>query len=571
MKKITVLNLVAITILIYVCSFAYAIDTLYQTNKLYFKDAGSGNKIGVQPPSLSGSWNLTLPTTSGSLGQILSTDGSGNTDWIDVTGGSVGANTALSNLVTTSINQDLIPSLDNNFNIGSSSLIWNTLFAQQVKTSSGQYSIDLSNRRLLDSAGVATIDWDDKIILTGGTTVFNWSTKTLGSTTDRWDTYLSAVRLYGSTSGAIGMIASPVTTNYNITWPASQGGASTVLTNNGSGVLSWATPATATPAGSNTQIQYNNSGSFGASANLTFDSATTKLALGGSTTGFDTSMFYTVAGTAGVEVIAANLINNSNSADTAVSLAFTPNSNIQLAKIKAHRTAANGDTSLAFFTYDGDTASYSEKMRIWDAGDFAVGSTTLHAGRISSYAGSVTSPLYTQSTAANSLPVKFERVNASQGGASGVIEVFMSGDADVTGGAFAIFRNGSGTEIGSIKATNNTNIAFNTASDARLKRYPSDFDGLSMVMRMKPKEFSWRDDDSKKRFKGFYAQELYQVFPEAVTVGSPKMGEHFQPWTVDYSKLTPILARAIQQLKEENDSMKRALCELTSKKEFCGG
>jgi len=45
-----------------------------------------------------------------------------------------------------------------------------------------------------------------------------------------------------------------------------------VLSTNGSGNLSWITPSGGggTPAGSNTQIQYNNSGSFGASNNLSF-------------------------------------------------------------------------------------------------------------------------------------------------------------------------------------------------------------------------------------------------------------------------------------------------------------
>lgn len=40
----------------------------------------------------------------------------------------------------------------------------------------------------------------------------------------------------------------------------------------------------ANPAGSNTQIQFNNNGSFGASANLTFNNASNVLSLGGSVT-----------------------------------------------------------------------------------------------------------------------------------------------------------------------------------------------------------------------------------------------------------------------------------------------
>ena len=43
-----------------------------------------------------------------------------------------------------------------------------------------------------------------------------------------------------------------------------------VLTSNGSGGLSFTTVGGGTPAGSNTQLQFNNAGAFGASANLTF-------------------------------------------------------------------------------------------------------------------------------------------------------------------------------------------------------------------------------------------------------------------------------------------------------------
>lgn len=44
----------------------------------------------------------------------------------------------------------------------------------------------------------------------------------------------------------------------------------------------WQTISGTSPAGSTTQVQYNNAGAFGASANLTFDSATNRLVCGGS-------------------------------------------------------------------------------------------------------------------------------------------------------------------------------------------------------------------------------------------------------------------------------------------------
>lgn len=57
-----------------------------------------------------------------------------------------------------------------------------------------------------------------------------------------------------------------------------------VLSTDGSGNLSWtaAGGGSTPPAGSNTQVQFNNAGSFGSSANLSFNSATNILNLAGS-------------------------------------------------------------------------------------------------------------------------------------------------------------------------------------------------------------------------------------------------------------------------------------------------
>lgn len=70
------------------------------------------------------------------------------------------------------------------------------------------------------------------------------------------------------------------------TFPANNGDASQVLTTDGSGTLSWTTPSGGgTPAGSDTQIQYNNAGAFGADSGFTRDVA------GGSTTILNTTDF----------------------------------------------------------------------------------------------------------------------------------------------------------------------------------------------------------------------------------------------------------------------------------------
>jgi len=66
------------------------------------------------------------------------------------------------------------------------------------------------------------------------------------------------------------------TSTQTYTFPENYGSSGSVLTSDGSGGLSWAS-AGGTPAGSNTQIQFNNSGAFGASANLTWDGTNVQL------------------------------------------------------------------------------------------------------------------------------------------------------------------------------------------------------------------------------------------------------------------------------------------------------
>jgi hypothetical protein len=48
---------------------------------------------------------------------------------------------------------------------------------------------------------------------------------------------------------------------------------------------------------------------------------------------------------------------------------------------------------------------------------------------------------------------------------------------------------------------------------------------------------------------GFLAQELYKLFPQAVHVGG--QDAKLNPWTIDYSKLTPVLVKGIQEQQQQ--------------------
>ena len=134
-------------------------------------------------------------------------------------------------------------------------------------------------------------------------------TTNVGSTTEAFD-FTFNLMAGGATAAEKMRIASTgaITFNQAYTFPTADGNANDVLTTDGAGNLSFAAAGGGgTPAGSNTEIQFNNGGAFGANSALTFNTATTPptltagSALGGTTTVFAQSAGVTTGG---------NLISN---------------------------------------------------------------------------------------------------------------------------------------------------------------------------------------------------------------------------------------------------------------------
>lgn len=169
------------------------------------------------------------------------------------------ANQQLSNLSATAVNTDIIPGSNNIRSLGSSSLSWATLFVNTIGLGAHSALIDVANSRLnaTSGGGNTSIRWDSRLLDdVNGNTSLDYANRFLvdsaGTTQLKWSTtgieIDKTLTLDGSTSGSIAQQASAVTTPYTITWPATQGAASTILTNNGSGSLTW----TATSSGANT-------------------------------------------------------------------------------------------------------------------------------------------------------------------------------------------------------------------------------------------------------------------------------------------------------------------------------
>jgi len=110
------------------------------------------------------------------------------------------------------------------------------------------------------------------------------------------------------------------------------------------------------------------------------------------------------------------------------------------------------------------------------------------------------------------------------------------------------------TTVGSI-AVSTSATAFNTSSDKRLKENVQPLvNSGATVDAIAPVTYDWKYIEGKPSGTGFLAQDLYNVVPEAVTVGDTgevdNNGNVEKQWAVDYSKLVPLLVAEVQALRK---------------------
>ena len=102
----------------------------------------------------------------------------------------------------------------------------------------------------------------------------------------------------------------------------------------------------------------------------------------------------------------------------------------------------------------------------------------------------------------------------------------------------------NGTYVGGINMSN-TATSFPTSSDERLKKNIKDApSGGDKIDAMKVRSFNWKVDDSLQEY-GLVAQELEPVY--AWPVESLDSGDAY---TIDYTKLVPIMLKEIQDLRK---------------------
>lgn len=130
--------------------------------------------------------------------------------------------------------------------------------------------------------------------------------------------------------------------------------------------------------------------------------------------------------------------------------------------------------------------------------------------------------------------------------------------------SFAIFSvDGVPGGVGAILYDGVAGVIYNTTSDQRLKEniHSTRF-GLEALKAVRVYDYNFKSDSRKTLSTGVLAQELYKVYPQAVTVGGAD--EKVKPWQVDYSKLVPMLVKSVQELSDEVEALKKERAQLSA-------
>lgn len=200
----------------------------------------SGTGLLGGPVTSSGTLSVDVGTGAN---QIVQLDGSAHLPAVDAFAltNLNAANKQLSNLGTTSISVDLLPSSFDLINIGGTGVALRNVFLRRIKDNNNNTILEMdpistSNYYINDASSGHAIAFNDRKLMSGGTSRLIWS----GSTVDVSD----ALRLMGSTSGYVGLKSPAVGGAVTYSLPAADGASGQVLSTNGSAVLSWAPSST---------------------------------------------------------------------------------------------------------------------------------------------------------------------------------------------------------------------------------------------------------------------------------------------------------------------------------------
>jgi hypothetical protein len=217
-------------------------------DKALILDGSTSGALTLQAAATTTSYVLKMPAAQGLTGQVLTdSDGAGTLTWTTPSG--TGANTSLSNLSNpTSINQYLLPASNNLYNLGSSSLGWQSANIIALDDSSGVQAIQVYSRILDDTGGNPSVDWANRDLKdSSGNVQLAWSTSGINFGVD--NSVAGVLTVSNGTAAAHTVISAKNTSSsWNFNLPATAGASGQVLTSQagGTNAMTWTTPAVGT-------------------------------------------------------------------------------------------------------------------------------------------------------------------------------------------------------------------------------------------------------------------------------------------------------------------------------------
>lgn len=235
--------------------------------------------------------NALLPTQATHSGQFLTTDGT-NASWAAITGF---ANTALSNLASTAVNADIVPATTNTVDLGTQLKVWAHVVGRLVwgavrvsaTDSLGNEAVSLVTNVTLPS-GTNANGVQQATLLVPNLPLGFWTQNNFdvdASPTESIQIQTGNKTAGTGNSGGINLQpgASAGGTRGRLSFrDGTEGTSGYVWTSTDTtGKGAWmAAGGSGAPGGANTQVQFNDSGSFGGDASLTYNKTLHSLTLG---------------------------------------------------------------------------------------------------------------------------------------------------------------------------------------------------------------------------------------------------------------------------------------------------
>jgi hypothetical protein len=363
------------------------------------------------------------------------------------------------------------------------------------------------------------------------------------------------------------------------------------------GDATWAAPAAGSPAGSDTQVQFNDGGAFGGDADFTWDKTTNILTVGSSGTN---GIITAPTGSAIPLTVRGGI--GSGSAGGALTLnGGTAGSNQAGGAASLNGAAGNGTgvggTVTVHAGNGGGTSGNGAAVNITGGNG---GSTNGNAGQVSitggngagsGFGGDVAISGGTAGSSSGGGQITLAATAGGSSGSAGGLVSITSGNGVATNqnaGTVTIAtgtRNGTGTANLSLATNGSTRMTIDAVgawlvggtagtaaqvltsngsgsaptwqavpSDARLKEDITPISGaLALIDELDPVEFTFKPDVNRgnARHFGLIAQDVLRVLPDRSVVTScmiPQAGEVVERYDLHYDEITPILIRAVQEL-----------------------